>query len=93
MKFDIYHSKQSNFFAESLPKESYQTVATIEASSLDEAYLKSQNIDSCWVNDPDVDSTLENCRSTSVGDIIINNDENQAYMVMDIGFEKVENFY
>lgn len=93
MKFDIYHSFRSNFLAESLPKESYQKVATVTAYSLEDAYMKSQNIESCWINDPDVDSALENCRSTSVGDIIINNDENQAYMVMDIGFEQAENFY
>lgn len=90
MKFDIYHSHKLNYVAEKLTADSYKKVASIEASSLDDAYGKSQNIESSWLEHPGVVSSLEKCRSTCVGDIIYNTKENQGYMVMNIGFQKVD---
>jgi len=90
MKFNIYHAIKGNFFADNIPEESYKKVAFLEASSLDEAYAKTQNIDSGWVKNHNVTTELTQCRSTSVGDIIYNIEENQGYMVKDIGFEKVD---
>ena len=92
MKFNIFHAIKGNFFADNLPKESYQKVASVEASSLDDAYAKTQNIDSAWVNNDGVTTFLGQCRSTSVGDIIYNTDEKQGYMVDNFGFKKVDVF-
>lgn len=90
MKFDIYQAKTGNFFADILPAESYTKVATVEAKDLDDVYHQSQNIESSWLQNPNVSSQLTQCRSTSVGDIIFSHEENQNYMVMNIGFEKVD---
>jgi len=90
MKFDIYQAKRGNFFADILPAESYTKVATVEAFDMDDAYYQSQNIESSWLQNPNVSSKLTQCRSTSVGDIIFNQKEKQGYMVMNIGFEKVD---
>jgi hypothetical protein len=90
MKFDIYHSHKLNYVAEKLTADSYKKVASIEASSLDDAYGKSQNIDSSWLKNPNVISSLDKCRSTCVGDIIYNIEEKQGYMVMNMGFHKVD---
>nr|WP_298655906.1 hypothetical protein [uncultured Flavobacterium sp.] len=92
MKFDIYHAIKGNFFADKLPAESYKKVASVNVSSLEDAYAKSQNIESTWTEHPDVITNLTECRSTSVGDIIYNTEESQGYMVMNIGFEKVDVF-
>lgn len=92
MKFDIYHIKKTNFVAKKMPEVSYAKVGIVEAESLDDAYNKTQNIESSWLQNPDVSSPLTQCRSTSVGDIIFSQEEKQGYMVMQIGFKKVNVF-
>lgn len=57
-------------------------VGTVEAISLDSAFIKSQNFSEPW--------NPENpCRSTSVGDCIVDSSGNM-YMVCGVGFKQVK---
>jgi len=58
----------------------YELVATIDASSLSDAFMKSQNFDPIYES--------FNKRSTSIGDIIVMKDRDPA-VVTGIGFQVV----
>lgn len=91
-EYFIIHAKQGNFFANNIKKSDCQTVAILEAESLEEAYRLSQNIDTPWINGSKVTKKMvEQARSTSVGDIIKEiGHEGVPMMVANIGFEEVE---
>jgi hypothetical protein len=76
----IYHVTDPEFV--SLARQPRELVATIEASDLEDAYVKTQNLKEYW--------NKENpCRSTSIGDVIEIDDK--YYMVKSIGFEDITN--
>lgn len=78
MKHQIFHVVNPSFNEndEDLPKE---LVGTVEASSLEEAFMLSQNLESSW---------KKGCRSTSIGDII--QDDNGFYLVTNSGFKNLD---
>jgi hypothetical protein len=80
--FNIYHpfNGDMNLMANKNEFE-YQQVGSVEASSIDEAYFKSQNWNDPWNMDTP-------CRSTSVGDIITD-EHGVVHMVKGMGFEEV----
>lgn len=88
----VYHSKTlTNPFAEVNPifPIDYNKVADIETKDLNEAYELSNSINSPWLFNNKVKSDLLVCRSTSVGDVIEDNDGN-FFMVDMIGFKELK---
>tara|TARA_R110000868_G_scaffold14426_3_gene67150 strand:+ start:11324 stop:11635 length:312 start_codon:yes stop_codon:yes gene_type:complete len=79
-QFHIYHCTGENAFQE-IEEQPRQYVGFVEASSLESAYLFSQNFDIPW-------NLANACRSTSVGDVIVADDG--AYMVMGQGFRLLD---
>jgi len=78
-QFKIYHATGTNRFQE-VEKQPRVLAGTIEADSLQGAFVKTQNFNESW--------NKENpCRSTSVGDVI-ESDEGY-FMVCGLGFKPV----
>lgn len=78
--FDIYHSIGQLRFTEAVDQER-ELAGSVIASSLEDAYLKSQNWSSPW-------NKKAPCRSTSVGDMITS--PQGKFMVKLSGFQKIE---
>jgi len=67
----------------------YKVVAIVDCDSLGEAFHLTNHIDTEWQSNNHVDAMASNARSTSVGDIIEDND-GKLWMVAGCGFEEVE---
>lgn len=80
MTYHIYHSTGENVFTET-EDQPREFVGTVEADSLQGAFVASQNIDEEWNLEKDV-------RSTSVGDVI--QEEEKVYMVCGRGFKLLD---
>lgn len=84
MLYEIYHVVDNHIHL--VPRNddriiiAREKVGTIEADSVEDAFIKTQNFDTNW-------NTNKPCRSTSVGDIIKCN--NDMYQVLGVGFEKL----
>ena len=77
MKYHIHHSTGEHRFEE-VEIQPRENAGFVEAESLQEAFVKSQNDINPW-------NEVHPCRSTSVGDIIQEHDK--FYMVCGIGFK------
>lgn len=78
-QYHIYHSTGRNKF-EPVEVQPREYAGFVEASSLEDAFIKSQNLDEPW-------NTFNPCRSTSVGDVI-QSDEG-FFMVDGVGFKEL----
>jgi hypothetical protein len=67
----------------------YQKVARISVYDLNQAYYLTQNIDNDWTENSLVDTLVDRCRSTMVGDIFMF--RGTMYMVDQIGFTEMPN--
>ena len=81
MIWNIFHCINPTFSEDIEQERSYE--GSVEAESLQDAYIKTQNLDEYGWNG-DVES-----RSTSVGDLIQNDDTEEIFMVMDFGFKAI----
>jgi hypothetical protein len=80
-KFHIFHCVHPSFNEDYDQLRDYE--ATIEASSLQDAYVKSQNLtEEGW------NGAIES-RSTSVGDLIQDAETEEVFMVMGFGFKSM----
>jgi hypothetical protein len=80
-QFHIHHATSSLMFTET-EKQPRQYVSFVEANSLEDAFIKSQNdFNDDWSTE---DKPL---RSTSVGDII--QDDDKFFMICGIGFREL----
>jgi len=90
MIYKILHANRGNFFAEELPIDAYTHVASVQASTLVEVYEMSQNFTKNWTKNNGVIHSIGELRSTSVGDIIIEEGTGKKFMIENIGFSEVE---
>jgi hypothetical protein len=65
----------------------YRAVARVEADSLEEVFARTQHLETAWWHNPGV-KALEISRSTSIGDII-QNEQGDLFAVTMTGFAKV----
>ena len=89
----IHHNKNSHGFLPWHPtirKSDLEVVAIIRCDSLEDAYIRTQNIDSNWVYHPDVISVdnIKACRSCMIGDVFFA--EGDYHLISDIGFKKLQ---
>jgi len=63
---------------------SYQEVAHVEAKSLEEAYFKTQHLETAWWHNRGV-KAIQISRSTAVGDVI-RDEQNDLWVVAVTGF-------
>ena len=73
------------------PIQELQAVAELEVKELDEAYAKTNTIDRVWWENAGVVKLFEaeGCRSTSVGDVLLNLDTHACHVVAHFGFEEL----
>lgn len=90
--------RTSIFFDDNPPKSlaEYIKVAEVKGrgdnhtSRLGEVYQRTNHINTIWMQNPGVDAYSDNCRSTSVNDILIHKTTQTQFRVAGIGFEKIE---
>lgn len=80
--YNIYHCTIPTFNEDVDQLRDYE--GSIRAKSLEDAYIKSQNLtEEGW--NPEMES-----RSTSVGDLIEDEESGELFMVMNFGFKLLE---
>lgn len=91
--FRVYHAKDPRFGIGEPPvfPEEYTHVADVpDCDHPDFAYRLTQNIDSSWhEEDRFVQALAGPCRSTSVGDVLVDDTEGRVYRCLPIGWEDI----
>ena len=92
MKYTVYHAVNPTFgfgVKPQLPGE-YEKVAEVECSDLEDVFRVTNHIDEAWQENKEVLWSKRPARSTSVGDVIVD-DTGDQYYCASVGWEKVEN--
>ena len=92
MKYKIYHAKNPTFGFGQDPKfpEEYEEVAIVEANSVDDTFKITNHIDENWTRNPEVVELINhNPRSTSVGDVVEDEDGKFHYCDM-VGWKEIK---
>lgn len=91
MKFEVYHAVKPNFGMGDRPDfpSGYKKVAIVQADGIEDVFRITNHIDEDWTTNPEVQETFgERFRSTSVGDIVVDESGVRHYCDM-IGWEVV----
>jgi len=101
MMFRLYHAKNLREVSFASSEEisalfhlgdNYEFVGYIDAANLEEVYMKTQNIDEAWTSKIEASqlslSKRAGCRSTSMGDVILDDDSSE-YAVASFGFDNI----
>jgi hypothetical protein len=92
MKFKIWHANNPTFGFGEQPKfpEEYTKVSLVEADSVADTFRITNHIDSDWrMNDEVIESYKDRVRSTSIGDIVEDEDDD-FYLCASVGWEKMD---
>jgi hypothetical protein len=97
MNFTVYHTK--SWALNSLlhcgiggfrpHRADYKTVATVECDSLGEVFQLTNHIDHSWTENEGVFALMERVRSTSVGDVVMENESGNLFVCAGCGWEQV----
>ena len=83
MKFKVYHKNEMKFgfnTPETFNKSDYTMVAEVESADLEDVFRITNHIESDWTKNPEVIKIHGGrCRSTSVGDIVEDENGNFHY--------------
>ena len=104
-KFAIYHFDSKRFqcfFGKWKDADTFEDIATptldqyrfvgvVDANDPEDVFRITNHIDSDWTTNPEVDIAMGRCRSTSVGDIIVNLNTVESFLCASIGWEKIGN--
>lgn len=81
MKYKVYHAHDIGSILNKVPEsfcpDDYMLVAEVECLDDEDVFRATNHINSDWTLNPEVTHRprpLDRCRSTSVGDVIINED-------------------
>jgi hypothetical protein len=66
----------------------YQLVAEVDCDTLGEAFELTNAIDAPWEENEEVTSIVNPCRSTSVGDIVVDN-EGKVHLCETVGWKEI----
>ena len=90
-KFKVYHAKEMESSLEpEFTLANYYEVATVECEGLDDAYRLTNHSDKDWTLNKGILSCNATCRSTSVGDVIVEEERGKAYRCMRFGWDEVD---
>ena len=87
----VYHRISPDFFAEHKPNkrlEDYQLVAEVDCATIEQAFELTNHIHCAWQENSEVYAYSKNARSTSVGDVVVD-DNGTIYWCKDVGWEEV----
>jgi len=82
MKYKVYHAINPTFGFGKKPEfpSEYKLVATVECADLEDVFRITNHIDEDWTKNPEVTELFHNRpRSTSVGDVVIDEDGYHFY--------------
>ena len=91
MRYTIWHVKQPTFDLGAKPvfPDFYDRVAIVEAQNRDDVFRIGNHIDSDWTKNPEVIQCFKRpVRSTSVGDVVEDENGNKHY-VAPVGWKEV----
>jgi hypothetical protein len=91
-KFTVYHAKKMPRIFGNYPDfnmDNYEDVATVEAIDADDVFNLTNHIDHDWTTNPEVLSCNASCRSTSVGDVIVDTENGKAWRCVPHGWETI----
>jgi hypothetical protein len=89
MKYKVYHADEPTFGFGGKPTfpEDYTLVATVECKDEEDVFRATNHIDSDWTQNTEIVELHEEiCRSTSVGDVVVDED-NVAMYCAPVGWE------
>lgn len=66
----------------------YTLVAEVDTNDMDDVFRLTNHISHSWTENEEVTAVIERVRSTSVGDILVN--DNGTFIVAGCGFEQLE---
>ena len=92
-KFKVYHAKEMVSAYGSFPEftlANYEEVAVVECKGLDDAFHLTNHIDEDWTLNKGIVSCNATCRSTSVGDVIVQEELGKAFRCMRFGWDEVD---
>ena len=82
MKYKVYHTNKPTFGFGARAKfpQEYTQVALVECIDIEDAFRATNTIDDIWIKNPEVIELYQtSCRSTSVGDVLVDEDGNAMY--------------
>ena len=82
IKFTVYHATKPTFGFGEKPvfPEAYEKVAIVECEDIEDVFRATNHIDHDWRMNPEViESFKDKVRSTSVGDVVEDEDGNKLY--------------
>jgi hypothetical protein len=92
MKFKVYQAKEmpQSFTPapETFNKDDFVMVAEVETEDIEGVFRLTNHIDHDWTTNPEVSGVTGSCRSTSVGDIIEDEDGKLMYCAS-FGWEEI----
>ena len=96
--FKVYHTK--DFHLNSLlhfdvegyvpDRDDYKLVANVDCAELSETFELTNHIDHAWTENPECKVLSEKCRSTSVGDLVLNFSTNRLYLCASMVWKEVK---
>ena len=91
-KFTVYHAKEMPRIFGTYPAfnlDNYEEVAVVDVRDVDDVFAVTNHRESDWTTNKEVISSNSRCRSTSVGDVVVDNDYGRAWRCMPHGWETV----
>jgi hypothetical protein len=82
MKYEVWHAKEPTFGFGDQPKfpEEYEMVAVVDCKDEEDVFEKTNHITHDWTQNPEViRRAKKSLRSTSVGDVLVDEDGNRLY--------------
>ena len=92
--FTVFHAKIPNFGVTQKDNPNfcelhYVEVAKVQCNTLNEVYSLTNHIGKDWTTNKEIISCNAKCRSTSCGDVIVDDKTGEQYMVLGVGFGKL----
>lgn len=82
MKYEVWQTKELHSFLDPKPNfpKDYDKVAIVECVDEEDAFRATNHIESDWTKNPEVVELFKSqCRSTSCGDVLVDEDGNGLY--------------
>ena len=95
MLFTVYHNNELPSLmakaaqaAKAFP-DGFKKVAVVDADNIDEVFRITNHIDEAWYGNPEVKELFDKGRSTSVGDVVVE-ENGTAHYCAAFGWEQME---
>lgn len=87
---EAYLKAEDGFIVDAYKMDMLKPVAVVIANDLEDLFTKTNHIHSNWTANDGVDFAVDDVRSTSVGDIVIDYDTGEAFICASFGWDDIE---